>query len=238
MPTIKFTDTTGVVPEDYYPTPSKLHIPEWLKRLAPYSDEKQNNQTAKRCMPMMDAVMFGYTIVLTEDIKVERNEVQVPDGWSDKISESISGTRPYYRWSSGLGVEFHTTDQAETNVKVRAPIPKWLSPWSIQTPRGYSCLFVAPLNNDGMAFTPFAGVVDTDTYTPVVNFPFLLSDPSFEGLVPAGTPIVQVIPFQREAWTIETVVGNNRDIVKAQRRLNSKFKGGYRNLFRSPKSFN
>lgn len=220
MPTIKFTDTTGVVPEDFYPTPSKLHIPEWLKRLAPYSDEKQNDQTAKRCMPMLDAVMSGYTIVTTEDIKVEQTE-----------------TTPYYRWSSGLGIEFHTVNQASTHAGVHAPIPKWLNPWSIQTPRGYSCLFVAPLNNDGMAFTPFAGVVDTDTYIPVVNFPFLLSDPNFEGLVPAGTPIVQVIPFQREAWTIETIVGNNQDIVRAQRRLNSKFKGGYRNLFRSPKSF-
>jgi len=220
MPTIKFTDTTGLVPEDYYPVPSKFHIPEWLKRLAPYSDEKQNDQTAKRCIPMLDAVMSGYTIVTTEDIKVEQTE-----------------TTPFYRWPSGLGIEFHAVAQAKTNEKVHAPIPKWLNPWSIETPRGYSCLFLPPLNNERLPFAPFAGVVDTDTYVAVINFPFLLTDPKFEGTVEAGTPIVQVIPFQREAWTMETVIGNTEQVDRAARRLRSKFKGGYRNLFRSPKSF-
>lgn len=237
MPTIKFTDITGVVPEDYYPTPSKAHIPEWLKRLSPYSDQKKYNQTAKRCMPMLDAVMAGYTIVLSEDIRVERDEKKLPDGWGSKVSKAIAESTPVFRWSSGLGVDFHTPDQVKTHSRSTTSIPKWLNPWSIQTPRGYSCLFVSPLNNDRLPFTPFAGVVDTDTYLPVVNFPFLLTDPKFEGTVEAGTPIVQVIPFQREAWKMETSVGNNQDIVRAQRRLNSKFKGGYRNLFRSPKSF-
>jgi hypothetical protein len=220
MPTIKFTDTTGLVPEDYYPTPSKFHIPEWLKRLAPYSDEKQNDQTAKRCIPMLDAVMSGYTIVITEDIKVEQLEIG-----------------PYYRWANGLGIDFHSRDQAGTHSKVTGSVAKWLNPWSIQTPRGYSCLFVPPLNNDGMVFTPFAGIVDTDTYIPLVNFPFLLSDPKFEGLVPAGTPMVQVIPFQREAWTMETVAGNTEEVNRATRRLRSVFKNGYRRLFHHPKSF-
>ena len=220
MPTIKFTDTTGLVPEDYYPVPSKFHIPEWLKRLAPYSDEKQNDQTAKRCIPLLDAVMSGYTIVTTEDIKVEQTE-----------------TTPFYRWANGLGVDFHQLDQVSTHSRGHTPIPKWLNPWSIQTPRGYSCLFVPPLNSDGLAFTPFAGIVDTDTYLPVVNFPFVLSDPSFEGLVPAGTPIVQVIPFQREAWTMETAVGNTEEVTRAMRRLRSVFKNGYRRLFHQPKAF-
>lgn len=220
MPVIKFTDITGIVPEDFYPTPSKLHIPEWIKRLTPYMDEKKNDSTAKRCMPMLDAVMFGYTIVLTEDIKVEQ-----------------TNTTPYYRWPSGLGVEFHTPEQAKTHSKVHSSIPKWMNPWSIQTPRGYSTLFVSPLNNDRLPFTPFSGVVDTDNYIPVVNFPFLLSNPKFEGTVEAGTPIVQVIPFRRESWTMQIVAGNTQEIAQAQRRLKSKIKNGYKNLFRSPKSF-
>jgi hypothetical protein len=27
-----------------------------------------------------------------------------------------------------------------------------------------------------------------------------LRDPNFEGMIPAGTPLVQVIPFKRESW--------------------------------------
>lgn len=237
MPTIKFTDITGVVPEDYYPSPSKAHIPEWLKKLSPYLDEKKNDQTAKRCIPMLDAVMSGYTIVSTEDIMVGKKEVKMPEGWSSKVSEVISKTKPDFSWSSGLGVEFHSASQASTHGGVQGPIPKWISPWSIKTPRGYSCLFLPPLNNEKLPFSAFSGVVDTDTYVPVVNFPFLLSDPNFEGTVPAGTPIVQVIPFKRESWKMEIEVGNTLEISKAQRRLNSKFKNGYRRLFHQPKDF-
>ncbi len=237
MPTIKFTDITGVVPDDYYPKPSKAHIPEWLKRLAPYSDPAKKDQTAKRCIPMLDAVMFGYTIFLTEDIRVERDEKKLPEGWGGKVSKAIAQSSPLFRWSSGLGVEFHSPDQVKTHTRSTSSIPKWMNPWSIQTPRGYSCLFVSPLNNDGLHFTPFAGVVDTDTYLPVVNFPFLLTDPRFEGTVEAGTPIVQVIPFKRESWKMETAAGDNEAIIRAQRRLKSKFKNGYRRLFHQPKDF-
>jgi hypothetical protein len=28
-----------------------------------------------------------------------------------------------------------------------------------------------------------------------------LRDPNFEGMIPAGTPFLQVIPFKRESWT-------------------------------------
>jgi len=220
MPTIKFTDITGLVPEDFYPTPSKSHIPEWIKHLQPYSDENKTYQTAKRCIPMLDAVMSGYTIVLTEDIKVEQTD-----------------TGPYYSWPHGLGVKFHRPEQARTHSKVQNPIAKWENPWSIETPHGYSCLFVSPLNNDGLPFTPFAGVVDTDVYTPLVNFPFLLTDPTFEGIVPAGTPIVQVIPFRREPWTMAIAIGNTEKIQRSSRRLHSVFKNGYRRLFHQPKSF-
>jgi hypothetical protein len=29
---------------------------------------------------------------------------------------------------------------------------------------------------------------------------FKLRDPKFEGMIPAGTPFIQVIPFKRENW--------------------------------------
>ena len=47
-------------------------------------------------------------------------------------------------------------------------------------------------------FTIMDGIVDTDSYNALVNFPFFLNDWSYEGLIPAGTPMAQVIPFKRE----------------------------------------
>jgi hypothetical protein len=40
-------------------------------------------------------------------------------------------------------------------------------------------------------------VVDTDTYTSLVNFPFFATGADGVHEVPRGTPLVQVIPFRR-----------------------------------------
>jgi hypothetical protein len=53
-----------------------------------------------------------------------------------------------------------------------------------------------------LPFQTFSGVVDTDSYTMPVNFPFLLRK-DFEGVIPKGTPIAQVIPIRRDSWTSE-----------------------------------
>ena len=48
-------------------------------------------------------------------------------------------------------------------------------------------------------------IVDTDVYNERVQLPFTFKDPNFEGLVPAGTPIYQVIPFKRDSWKMNIV---------------------------------
>lgn len=221
MPTIKFTDTTGVVSEDYYPTPAKSAIPEWLKNLKPYYEHNgRAQQTAKRCLPLLDAVMTGYTIYTTADISITQTDGD-----------------PYFEWAHGLGIQFHAGAQVETHPRVRFETPKFMNPWAIQTPSGYSCLFIKPMNHTGLRFEPFAGVVETDSYFAPVNFPFLLDDPKFEGVVEAGTPIVQVFPFLRETWTHIIEVGMTREIDQVNQKHSSKFKNAYRGLFRQGMSF-
>jgi hypothetical protein len=46
------------------------------------------------------------------------------------------------------------------------------------------------------------GVVDTDTFPVPVNFPFFVRE-DFDGIIPEGTPIAQVIPFKRTDWKSE-----------------------------------
>lgn len=224
MPTIRFQDTTNEISEQFYPKPSKFFIPQWLKSLEPYTDSSKKISTGKRCLPMMDAVMFGYTIVTTEDIRV----VQLG-----------GGMEPVYEWPFGHGIEFHEPKQLITHMQVdeNIRIAKYVSPWTIRTPEGYSCLFTPPLNSDDLPFVPFSGVVDTDTYNVPVAFPFLLNPKNFDGVVPAGTPIAQVIPFRRESW--DHVVENldMQTDKKAYRFIKSMFKNTYRNYFRQEKSF-
>ena len=44
-----------------------------------------------------------------------------------------------------------------------------------------------------------SGVVDTDDFPLSVQFPFFIKK-GFSGLIPAGTPIIQAIPFKRDNW--------------------------------------
>ena len=223
---IKFTDITGLVPEEFYPTPQKNHIPGWLKSLSPYAGDKgfvpsgdgSGKQTAKRCVPMLDAVMTGYSLLLTEDILVE-NE----DGF------------PFFKWPAGLGIDFHNAGQVGN--PNGAPIPKWNNPFTIQTPMGYSTLIVPPLNETPV-FNIFSGVVDTDSYSGKINLPFKLIRDDWTGIVSAGTPIAQLIPFKRDDWEMEVRDEVDTKFLKDQRKIQSLFKDGYRNLFWNRKSYN
>ena len=219
MPIIKFADISGDVPEQFYPRPAKQFIPEWWKRLAPYEGEMR---TGKRCLPMVDAIMTGYMIVTTDDIKV---------------SQSDSGMAEF-QWNAGNGIDFHNAGQMSTHPNVtEKPIPKWVSPWSIETPAGYSSLFIPPLNQGPLPFTIFSGLVDTDKHHAPVSLPFTLTNPDFTGTIPAGTPLAQVIPFQREAWKSEVTAGMTTSAARILRLTFGAFKNAYRNYLRAPKSF-
>jgi len=82
------------------------------------------------------------------------------------------------------------------------------------------------------------GIVDTDAYNAPVNFPFVLRDPKMDGLIPAGTPIIQAIPFKRESW--EMNFGSEKELVdqaRAASKLRSLFFDSYKRQFRQPKEY-
>jgi hypothetical protein len=67
-----------------------------------------------------------------------------------------------------------------------------------------------------------------------------LKDPNWRGLIPAGTPIAQVIPFKRENYKME-ISNEEADIgaiEKATKRLKSVFVNGYKDKFWVKKEYN
>jgi hypothetical protein len=224
---IIFTDVLGV-PEEYKPKSSNKFIPEWYKNMSSYiNDSKKPNGsggtlgTIKRCMPVFDAITNGYIITTYVDVYVSNND-----------------NLPYYEWPSFNPISWHPVEQAPTHPTYNeVPYPKWINPWGIKTPKGYSTLFVPPFHRESI-FTILPGIVDTDEYTSPVNFPFVLNDIKFEGLIPAGTPIAQVIPFKRESW--EMSLGNKQDI-ENQNKINvllrTKLFDSYKTFFRSTKEY-
>lgn len=224
---IKFTNT-GNAPEQYAPKPATESVPDWYKNLESYMTGKKQptgqgvtSATIKRCMPVFDAITGGYIIYTPADVFVSQK-----DG------------APWYEWAALEPIQFHPIEQAPSHPNANGfSYPKWINPWAIKTPKGYSVLFVQPMHRES-TFSILSGVVDTDKYTAPVNFPFVLNDPQFEGLIPAGTPIAQIIPFKRDNWKLS--FGNEKDLVdqsKVTLFLRTSFFDSYKNKFRTKKEY-
>jgi hypothetical protein len=203
---ITFTNILGL---DFFPPkPAVKEVPNWYKDTPEYVSnlgkryvDGETPHTIKKCMPVFDAITAGYILYTQVEIQVtQQNNV------------------PYYVWPSQDFINHHLLIQAPLHpAKNDAGYAKFNNPYSITTPPGYSTLFIQPFHRESV-FTIFPGIVDTDTYKAPVNFPFVLNDLKWEGIIPAGTPMAQVIPFKRESW--EHKIGSNKE--REEQEKNSK----------------
>lgn len=235
--TIEFIDTTRSVAEEYYPKPAKRSFPEWYKDLHSYPEEfkemkptRAHYGTVKKCAPFLDAISSGYIIFSDIDIYVSDEKDETGSNsyyWPDRHKGAVSG---------------HVYKQVEgyPDYPVGKAVPKFTNPWAIKTPKGYSTLFLTPMHQD-IPFRVMEGIVDTDTYNIPVEILFYLKDPNFSGHIPAGTPIVHVLPFKRDEWEMEARYPTAEDekmLNQTDGKLNSLFVNRYRKLFWERKSFN
>jgi hypothetical protein len=225
---ITFTDTIGIEPE-YFPKPATEFTPAWYKKMESYITGKKEvlkdgvqPATVKRCMPVFDAATAGYIIPTYVDVYVRQE-----DG------------APYYSWSSLSPISFHSPEQFKEHPRQEGlAAPKWQNPWGIKVPKGYSVMILPPMHNPNGIFEILPGIVDCDEYTSPVNFPFMLSDSKFEGMIPAGTPLAQIIPFKREKWQME--IGGEKErqeIALITRKLSTRFFDRYKTMFRTIKEY-
>lgn len=178
------------------PISSKKLVPDWFKKTPGYNE---GDQTVKKCVPFLDAMTMGYTLLNHLDIVISQKE----DGelrldFLDKEHEKMTK-----RWPP---IESHPAIQVPGAPFEDLTILKWMSPWIIETPPEYSLLFLPPINRLENPIIPLVGLVDTDSYFNQVNIPFILTSlhPGCDQiLIPAGTPICQVIPVKRETWKAE-----------------------------------
>ena len=86
-----------------------------------------------------------------------------------------------------------------------------------RTAPGWSCLFTAPLNRAHPAIEIIARVVNTDRYASLISFPLIVTGP--DGLYPLekGMPLVQVIPFRRDAAFASAQIRSETDEETAER---------------------
>ena len=183
------------------PSPASEFIPKWWRDMEVSTSEHVLSRpgedastktyvhtTGKRCFPMLDALTAGYILPLWADVEVTLE----PDGsptmkWL--VDRPVFGFW-YQEFTNGMDIPEDSHPVAF----------KYCNQYIIETPPGWSCLFMPPAGYPNLPFHTITGVVDTDVLKTDINQPIWLKK-GFTGIIKKGTPIAQIVPFQRQDWT-------------------------------------
>ena len=203
--------------QDVYPVPATKCVPKWFKDLRHTPQMK----TVKGCMPFFDSLTAGYIIKLTYDLEIQHGVLR-EDGKKTSWTRQGNPNRPnpsitikHRAEVPPLDMNAHNPNQLKGSPMLKknghetAAVLKFMSPWRIITPPGYSTLFISPMNNPDDRFEIVPAIVDTDEWEDEINFPFIINGDKYkilQDIVKVGTPIVQCIPFKRDNWESEMKV--------------------------------
>ena len=219
--------------------PASQALPVWYKQAQIDIPEAKEyfgtHLTFKGCPAILDSMVQGYILPLWTDV------------WVEPTDDFIDGKRvPRFSWGETINDMVVQTQNPSASKEMASfqglstsPMTlKFNSPWLVKTPKDYSMLMVPPLNNRDSRFEPVSGVVCTDEFTTYMNVPFIWTAPSdYEGVIKAGTPLVQMIPFKREVFQQEigfTTDDGEKLLQREQacaRKVGSVFRNGYRRFF-------
>lgn len=177
------------------PIPAAREVPKWYEKMDRMFDE--DNATVKECRPFFDALTMGWIIPLPTDINVTATD----DGEIEfDYDYDIQLIHPHAAGEMGPNTPF------EDSV-----VLQWLSPWRIRLPDGYSALLTEPMNRTEPRFSIFSGVIDYDSCFFNINSPFVWEQTPYSGTIKKGTPIAQIIPFNRDGILNDGVVRSVAD---------------------------
>jgi hypothetical protein len=210
-------------------TLAKDHIPEWYKKIPRWNNnemfelEKGFNITIKHCMPFLDSLTTGYMIVLPNDIYVKNN----------------NGS-PFITWPSAEFPPKSRNEVADLNLVPTGHHPTeftWQTGVANTIPLGHSMLLTHPINRYDLPFTTLTGIVDGGlVMNPTGSIPFYIKD-GFEGIIPQGTPIAQLIPFRQENWIHKKTKGLVKKSIEHNSKGTSLIYGWYKKTFWTRKKY-
>jgi hypothetical protein len=224
-PILKYNSTLPEYPDAI--TPAKKHVPEWYKKIPRFRGGKifsikdGYNPTVKLCVPFLDSLTTGYMITLPYDIYVAIQEngqpwVTWPPGVLDvnQISK-----RPVVADKNIVPFEHYDTEFT------------WNYCVSYTFPKGYSCILTHPFNRHDLPFTTMTGIIDGGiVMTAHGKVPFYIKK-NFEGIIPQGTPIAQLVPFRQENWKSKKIKNLEVEGLIHNGSAGHKFYGWYKNTF-------
>lgn len=212
------------------PEPTQKHIPEWYRKADRYYKQPDGEPyrqqdgsmmlTWKSCPALFDVLATGYVFRTPCDVEFYKND-------NSKISVKVSDPKMQHFCSE------------------RPPMPEFMNPlgyyedhfawwpdWAVELPKGYSGLYTNPLMRYDLPFHTPPGIVDNDKVNLSGLVPFFIAK-GFEGIIPAGTPYLQLIPFKREDWQSELIIESDSTIYQKNTDNSKKYRlpdgGVYKN---------
>jgi hypothetical protein len=201
MKTIKFITNRFWLKKDSEnkPIPASKEIPEWYSKAYRFMKEDDKYEidpegykypTFKSCHPFMDSMISGYILKTPCDIEFYINK-------DNKISCKINDKK-YINFCT----DKNPMEQFNTPYGYHEEHFGWFLDWGVILPKGYSALYLTPMNRHDIPFLNTTGIIDNDVTHLSGNIPFFMIK-GWTGIMPKGTPYVQIFPFKREDWNSE-----------------------------------
>ena len=202
------------------PEPASKNTPKWYQDSDIYI-KMPNGEAArypdgsralgyKSCPAILDLYTTGYVLKTPCDITFEltgdKISVNLPMQFKDFCEIRPGGMSDFAIPSGHYESSFH-----------------FYPTWAPELPEGYSALYVTPLNHFELPFTMVAGIIDNDKFNTPGLMPFFLKK-EFNGVLPKGTPFVQIIPFKREDWEMDVKLHNQAEIFERSKWANDTFR--------------
>jgi hypothetical protein len=228
------------IPKDYViqnlvpsPKPAKSYIPEFIKNTRSTDLDENGFELSigpLRCMPFVDSLTSGYIQELCCAVEIKNlgkgdNGDIISYRWGGDIKPL--STRGEDRGSSLTFPKFTGYYHAEFH---------WNTMWEPKTPIGYSTLYMHPANRFDLPFTTMNGIIDTDKWSIHGPLPFLIKE-GFEGIIPAGTPIYQLMFIKRSEWNSDESDFDPKSQDKTKYTAQRHGRGGYKKEFWESKKF-
>lgn len=212
------------------PKPAAHYVPDWYKGSKKFTENHINVEDIeseglglKSCVPFLDSMINGYIQETWQDIVVDPQ----PDGKINirfSVQPDIISVRDIVH--TPIDPSFYNHEFT------------WQLPWIPRVPKGWSVLYTSPLNHTELPFMSLSGIIDSDEFyhIPFGNYPFYIKK-GFSGIIPAGTPMFQMIPILRENWKSSYSKWNEKDHRTREFSLRKYAFGAYRKMFHVRKSF-
>lgn len=228
------------------PTPATFSFPSWWKDIPRYLPVDSSEEmyvpegiphsavaTIKNCPAISDSMSFGYTLYFPVDLYVDATN-------PDKLV--INYPRITVPTLDIVGLEFSSETVSKTTRGFKSSkdfheLVIKISPlWGIKTEKGYSVWVTHPVNRNDLPFKTIDAVVDSDSFPARFPFSFFIRK-DFKGVLQAGTPMAQVIPFKRENFSSEIIDVDLEDVIRISEISFSRFSNYYKKLFWTRKKF-